>query len=128
MKDEQVRRYARHVSLPEVGGLGQTALLVASARLVLREIEPLAEMIAGCYLAASGVGTVIVTHADDAQRAELAAHGLDTRVAATGEGRDVALAPKPTWWPAAEGDGVALALFRGALAATRWLAETIERG
>ena len=32
MRDEQVRRYARHILLPDVGGLGQTALLVVDAR------------------------------------------------------------------------------------------------
>ena len=37
------------------------------------------------------------------QLAELAAHGPDTRVAAEGEGREVALAPRPAWWPARRG-------------------------
>ena len=32
MRDEQVQRYARHVILPDIGPLGQTALLVAVAR------------------------------------------------------------------------------------------------
>ena len=40
VRDDQVRRYARHILLPEVGGLGQTALIVATARLELREREP----------------------------------------------------------------------------------------
>ena len=70
MKDAQVHRYARHLALSEVGGLGQTAVLVSSARLVLREVEPLAEMVCGRYLAASGVGTLVVPHASDAQRTD----------------------------------------------------------
>ena len=40
MRDEQVRRYARHILLPDVGGLGQTALMVSAARIQLRESEP----------------------------------------------------------------------------------------
>ncbi|HUJ59346.1 MAG TPA: hypothetical protein VLX92_12665 [Kofleriaceae bacterium] len=127
MRDEQAQRYARHLSLPDVGGLGQTALLVSAARLALREPEPDAELIAGAYLAAGGVGTLAVAGASAAQRAELAAHGPDTRVVDGGVGRDVALAPRPAWWPHADGDAVALAYFRGALAATRWMTETVAK-
>ena len=134
MRDDQVRRYARHIQLPDIGGLGQTALLVAAARLPLREREPTAELIAGLYLAAGGVGTLVVSDASDAQRAELAAHGPDTKVVTAGDGRELALAPRPAWWPGSEssepsstrrdGDDVALAFWRGAIAATRWMAET----
>lgn len=127
MRDEQVQRYARHIMLPDVGGLGQTAVMVASARLSLRESEPIAEMIAGAYLAAGGVGTLIVPNSNEAQRAELAARGPDTKVVSDGDGREVALAPKPAWWPSAEGDGVALAYWRGAIAATTWLATETSR-
>jgi hypothetical protein len=127
MRDEQVRRYARHIILPDVGGLGQTALMVASARLALRESEPEAELIAGSYLAAGGVGTLVVPNSSDAQRAELAVRGPDTKVVVDGEGREVAFAPKPTWWPAAEGDKLALAYWRGAIAATQWMADAVSR-
>ena len=127
MRDDQVRRYARHVMLPDVGGLGQTAVMVASARVPLRESEPLAELIAATYLVAAGVGTVIVPHATDAQRAELAAHGPDSKVVTEGDGREVALAPRPPWWPSAQGDDIALAFWRGSIAATRWLSDTIEK-
>jgi hypothetical protein len=127
MKDAQVHRYARHLALPEIGGLGQTALLASAAKLVLREREPLAELIAGRYLAAGGVGTLVVVHASDVQRGELAAHGADTQIVAVGDGREVELAAAPAWWPAAVGDDVALAFWRGALAATRWMTETIDR-
>jgi hypothetical protein len=131
MRDEQVRRYARHVMLPDVGGLGQTAVMVSTVRVPLRESEPLAELTAAAFLAAAGVGTLILTGATDAQRAELAAHGPDTKVLAAGElppgSTELSLAPKPSWWPAAEGDAVALAFWRGGIAATQWLAEAVTR-
>lgn len=135
MRDEQVRRYARHILLPDVGGLGQTALLIAGARLELREQGPEAELIAAEYLAAGGVGTVIVRGASEAQLAALAEYGPDTRVlrepALEPDGRDtsreVVLQPRPPWWPVAEGDATALAFWRGGLAAARWMAEIANR-
>ena len=127
MRDEQVRRYARHIMLPDVGGLGQTALMVASAKLPLRESEPAAEMVAGSYLAAGGVGTLVVTGATDAQRAALASHGPDTKVAADGDGREVALAQRPAWWPTAHGDTLALAYWRGSIAATLWMTDVVSK-
>lgn len=128
MRDDQVRRYSRHIKLKDVGGLGQTALMVATARVVLRESEPRAELIAGSYLAAGGVGTIVVTPATQAQIADLAAHGPDTKLVTEGGGREVQLAPKPAWWPSAEGDEVALAYWRGSIAATAWMTDTIARG
>ena len=113
--------------LPDIGGLGQTALMVASARLVLRDIEPTAELIAGQYLAAGGVGTLVVEHASTAQCAEVAAHGADTAVTAEGSGREVMLAPRPAWWPCAEGDANALAFWRGSIAAVTWMADAVTR-
>jgi hypothetical protein len=127
VRDEQVRRYSRHIKLLDVGGLGQTAVMVSSAKLVLRESEPRAELIAGQFLAAGGVGTVVLQGSNEAQRGLLATHGPDTKVLERGDGREVALAPKPAWWPAAPGDDVALAYWRGAIAATTFLAETIRR-
>ena len=127
MRDDQVRRYARHIMLPDVGGLGQTALMVATAKLALRESEPAAELIAGTYLAAGGVGTLSVPGATDSQRAQLAAHGPDTRVVSDVRGTEVALAPPPAWWPSAEGDALALAYWRGSIAAALWMAETSAR-
>jgi len=126
VRDDQVRRYARHILLDEVGGLGQTALLVASARVALREREPSAELIAATYLAAGGVGTLVLAGASDAVRAGLASHGPDTRVLAEGEGVDVQLAPRPAWWPAAAGDDEALAWWRGSLAAIRFMTGVID--
>jgi hypothetical protein len=127
VRDEQVQRYARHIQLPDIGGLGQTAVLVATARLPLRDTEPRAELIAATYLAAGGVGTLIVPNTTDTQRAELTAHGPDTRVLAEGTGRDVALVPRPSWWPSADGDAEALAFWRGGLAAALWLADAAAR-
>ncbi|MBX3162663.1 MAG: hypothetical protein KF773_42270 [Deltaproteobacteria bacterium] len=122
MRDDQVRRYARHILLPDVGGLGQTALLTAHARIALREREPQAELIAATYLAAGGVGAITVDGASPAQLAELAAVNPDARVASTGDGREVALQPQPAWWPGADGDALAVAHWRGGLAALRWMA------
>jgi hypothetical protein len=127
MRDEQVRRYARHVILPDIGPLGQAALLVATARLPLRDSDPTAEIIAASYLAAGGVGHLIVPNATPAQVAELTAHGPDTQVSTQGEGREVQLAPRPSWWPTADGDAVALAHWRGGIAATTWMADAANR-
>lgn len=137
MRDEQVRRYSRHILLPDVGGLGQTALLVASARVELREPEPAAELIAASYLVAGGVGTLVVAGASAGQLAELAARGADSRVdsepagtpAGTGPDRpkEVVLQPRPAWWPGTAGDDTALAFWRGGLAAVRWMAIAAAR-
>jgi len=138
MRDEQVRRYARHILLPDVGGLGQTALLVATARIDLDPAdgsEPQAALIAATYLAAGGAGTIVVPGATDAQRAELESRGPDTALASEpildDDGRDrsisVVLPPRPVWWPAAEGAGVALAFWRGGLAATRWMSHIANK-
>jgi hypothetical protein len=127
VRDDQARRYARHLKLPEIGGLGQIALLVSSARVTLREREPAAELVAAAYLAAGGVGTVNIPNATAAQVDDVAARGVDTRVVADDSGREVVLAPRPPWWPGADGDDIALAYWRGARAAIRWMTETIER-
>ena len=132
MRDEQVRRYARHILLPDVGGLGQTALMVSTVRVPLRESEPFAELTAAAYLAAGGVGTLIVPNATDEQRDDLAEHGPDTKVltedpdprARTSE---LSLAPRPPWWPSTEGDTTALAFWRGSIAAVQWMAEAFQR-
>ncbi len=131
MRDDQVQRYARHMMLPDVGGLGQTALMVATVRVPLRETEPVAELTAAAYLAAGGTGNIILLNATDAQRAEVAAHGPDTKVLAEGNGppatRELPLVERPAWWPHADGDDVALAFWRGSIAATQWMAQTFER-
>jgi len=50
--DEEIRRYARQIVLPELGGAGQEALRAATAT-AASEVEAL-------YLAAAGVGTIVV--------------------------------------------------------------------
>lgn len=127
MRDEQVRRYARHILLPDVGGLGQTSLLTSAVRLELRESEPEAELLAAMYLAAGGVGRVTIRGATEPQLAAIAAHGPDTRLAETGDGRELVLQPKPAWWPANDDDATALAFWRAGIAATRWMAEVANR-
>ena len=84
-------------------------------------------MLLKAALAAGGVGTLVVTHATDAQRAVLAAHGSDTNVTTSGSGSDVMLEPRPAWWPSAAGDTTALAFWRGGIAAVHWMADTISR-
>lgn len=129
MRDEQVHRYSRHILLPDVGGLGQTALMVAVARIELRESEPDAELIAAAYLVAGGVGTLVLKGASDAQTAQITARGPDTklRTEPVPDAREVALQPRPAWWPDADGDDVALAFWRGGLAASRWMADIANR-
>ncbi len=127
MRDEQVRRYARHILLPDVGGLGQTALMVSAAQLSLTESEPEAQLIAATYLAAGGVGTLAVTGANDAQLAELRAHGPDTQLHDGDDGRPIVLAPKPAWWPTTASDATALAYWRGGMGAVRWMADVVNK-
>jgi len=124
MRDEQVQRYARHILLPDVGGLGQTALMVATARVELRESEPEAELIAATYLAAGGVGKIVLRGATIDQTVEIGTHGGDSELLPDGPGRPLALQPRPTWWPAAVRDDgtTALAFWRGGLAAVHWMA------
>ncbi len=141
MRDDQVRRYARHILLPDVGGLGQTALMVAAARVQI-DGEPSAAHIAATYLVAGGVGGLVIDGASPAQLAVLGAHGHDTkliqsrvsqaeptseRAAALAQPRDVTIPTSPAWWPTTSGDSTALAYWRGGLAATRWMAEVVNR-
>lgn len=140
MRDDQAQRYARHIQLAEIGGLGQTAIMVSTAKLALREPDPRAELIAAQFLAAAGVGTLLVTHSTAAQRADVATHAPDTRVigepdAAMAKQRisvrtaeyEVVLVPRPSWWPSSAGDEVALAYWRGGLAATAFLVDAATR-
>jgi len=127
VRDDQVRRYARHILLPDVGGLGQTALMTSAAHIELRESEPTAELVAAAYLAAGGVGALAVSGAEESQLAIIATHGPDTKVTTGTTGRTLALAPKPPWWPTADHDEHALAFWRGSIAAVRWMADIANR-
>jgi hypothetical protein len=129
VRDDQVRRYARHILLPDVGGLGQTAILVAVATLDARSGDPAATIAAG-YLVAGGLGTLVLCGGADRQLAELATLGPDTRVIHDEPGREplahsraVTIPGRPAWWPGAAGDDEALAFWRGGIAATTWLAD-----
>ncbi len=59
LREDQIRRYARHVLLPDVGGRGQERLLGARVRVELGP-ERAAEAAALAYLAAAGVGTLVL--------------------------------------------------------------------
>jgi len=135
VRDEHVRRYARHILLPDVGGLGQTALMMSTATVELPAEdphEPRAELIAATYLAAGGVGTIVLRGATEPQRADIAEHAGDGRLVTEGAGRELSLPPRPAWWPQAaldddDGDATALAFWRGGLAALRWMADIANR-
>ena len=56
LTERQIRRFARHILLPEVGGKGQERLLAAAVRIVgERALADLAD----AYLQAAGVGTAV---------------------------------------------------------------------
>lgn len=59
LSEDQIRRYARHVLLPDIGGAGQARLLAGAARLRVGPARP-AGAVALAYLAAAGVGTLIL--------------------------------------------------------------------
>lgn len=60
LRDDQIRRYARHILLPDVGGVGQERLLDATVEIpVGRGCS--ANLVALTYLAAAGVGRIVVS-------------------------------------------------------------------
>ena len=61
MTEMQIRRYARHIVLPEIGGIGQSKL-IASRVLVLGAGGLGAPLLQ--YLAAAGIGTLGVVDDD----------------------------------------------------------------
>ncbi|MBI3271295.1 MAG: ThiF family adenylyltransferase [Planctomycetes bacterium] len=79
--EEQIRRYSRHILLPEVGGKGQRRLLAARVRL-LEARGPLA--VAAGYLAAAGVGRLDLCDEGAVEPADL---GGSMFLAATDVGR-----------------------------------------
>jgi adenylyltransferase/sulfurtransferase len=110
LQPEQVRRYARHILLPEVGGKGQERLLAAVVRV---EDAGGAGAAALVYLAAAGIGTLAIADggavaagdawlyeaADrgrprlEAARERIAALNPDVRVTGAGEGRLLEVEP-----------------------------------
>src|SRR5262249_12840502 len=102
MRPDQVQRYARHILLPDVGGVGPKRLF--GGAVLVGDLGGAAEA-AVAYLAAAGVGTLVVRdrglveapgflfeNADvgrpriDAVRERVAALNPDVTVAAEGEG------------------------------------------
>ncbi len=131
MTEAQIRRYARHILLPDVGGIGQAQLLAATARI---DGDDAASAIAAHYLAAGGVGTLAI--ASPTLRTELADRNPDCQVTASDDGPErnpesvddhgaIAIPVRPSWFPLA--DEAALAWWAGGLAATRWLARAVQR-
>ena len=66
--DDEIERYARHLVLREVGGPGQQKLKAASVLIV--GAGGLGAPVA-LYLAAAGVGTIILADPDDVDRSNL---------------------------------------------------------
>lgn len=64
LTEPQVQRYARHVLLPDVGGRGQERLLGAAVAVPVGP-QRAAEVAALVYLAAAGVGTLVMTGEPD---------------------------------------------------------------
>jgi len=62
MTDEQLLRYSRHILLPELGVEGQQRILLASALVI--GAGGLGSP-AALYLAAAGVGTIVLADGDD---------------------------------------------------------------
>ncbi len=148
LTEPQIQRYARHVLLPDVGGVGQRRLLAAAARVDL-DGDLAAAVAAATYLAAAGVGTIVlggdaarpVTAADVARAIALGAADVGAPLGAAVAARlgainpDVVVrlddgaageAPAPSvdlgpglGLPALPGAEVADALVRGGAAAAR---------
>jgi adenylyltransferase/sulfurtransferase len=63
LTEPQIRRYSRHILLPDVGGTGQARLLAATVVVDLGVdlADDLAAAIAAAtYLAAAGIGTIVL--------------------------------------------------------------------
>jgi hypothetical protein len=65
LREDQIERYARHILLPDVGGVGQKRLLAAAVVVELGP-DPAAESAALAYLAAAGVGRLLLAGDVDA--------------------------------------------------------------
>ncbi|HUS65446.1 MAG TPA: ThiF family adenylyltransferase, partial [Kofleriaceae bacterium] len=84
LREDQIRRYARHVLLPDVGGRGQERLLAAAVAVDLGGGP--AAVAAVAYLAAAGVGRIALA-GDGPVTAEDAALGILYGTADVGRSR-----------------------------------------
>jgi molybdopterin/thiamine biosynthesis adenylyltransferase len=153
LREDQLRRYARHILLPDIGGTGQRRLLAARVTVVLGR-EASAEVAALCYLAAAGVGQLQRAGAATApvQAADLAT-GILYGVSDLGQPRHRAIArrllalnpdvqvslgdgapgpltlslPAAAQAPATAAAGIAEALIAGGSAAARLIATIARR-
>ena len=75
MTDEQLLRYSRHILLPELGVEGQQKLVSASALVI--GVGGLGSP-AALYLAAAGVGTIVLADGDDVDLTNLQRQVLHT--------------------------------------------------
>src|SRR5258706_9878071 len=57
LREDQIRRYSRHVLLPELGGVAQAKLLAGAIAIARLDA---AGQAAALYLAAAGVGRIVV--------------------------------------------------------------------
>lgn len=80
LTEAQIRRYARHVLLPDVGGVGQQRLLDATVTL---DVTSPAAAVTATYLAAAGVGALALRGAAPALVARLRALNPDVRISDT---------------------------------------------
>jgi molybdopterin/thiamine biosynthesis adenylyltransferase len=151
LRDDQIRRYARHILLPEVGGRGQERFLASA---VAVEVGPgrAAEVAALTYLAAAGIGRlallgdargalepseaasgILYGEADlgrpriDAIRARIAALNPDVTVLDEPPSDAITLAIDAGHGEVGDEDEVSDALVRGGAAASQLLAR-IARG
>jgi molybdopterin/thiamine biosynthesis adenylyltransferase len=62
LTDDQIRRYARHILLPDVGGRGQERLLAGAVTVAIGPGRD-AAVVAIAYLAAAGVGRLAIAGA-----------------------------------------------------------------
>ena len=133
MREDQIRRYARHVLLPDVGGRGQERLLAAQVAVDLTAGP--AAVAAVAYLAAAGVGRIALL-GDGPISADDAATGILYGVRDVGRTRidairervallnpDVSIVEDPSdAIPLAGSDSVAGALWEGGRAAAAAIA------
>jgi adenylyltransferase/sulfurtransferase len=76
--EEQLKRYSRHIILPEVGGKGQKK--ISEAKVLMVGAGGLGCPV-GYYLAAAGVGTIIIVDNDEVELSNLQrqiAHSVNT--------------------------------------------------